>query len=222
MIDPDQTAGQGRTARAEQRRRHLLDVARRLFVQQGFHQTGVAQIAAESEIKVGQIYRDFESKEAIIAAICDLDVATWLEEDVLAAAVQQNDVPAIRAWLARFGQPHDTEEYRLVAEIMAEAGRNERIAASYRTLDKRILNSLSAALVAIAPADTDRAAIEGLAQLILTFGVGMASRQIVHGEAGSRAACRMMNRVLTSEMVTLFKCHVPVDPDGPVCQHEAG
>ncbi|KHL25882.1 hypothetical protein PK98_04655 [Croceibacterium mercuriale] len=211
MIGSDQTAGQGRTARADQRRRHLLEVARRLFVQQGFHQTGVAQIASESEIKVGQIYRDFESKEAIIAAICEMDVAAWLEEDVLTAAVQQNDLPAIRAWLARFSQPEDTEEYRLVAEIMAEAGRNERIAESYRALDNRIMASLSAALEAIAPPDTERAAIDALAQLIMTFGVGMASRKIVLGKDGSQEACRLMDRFLTSEMATLFRCHVPCD-----------
>lgn len=186
-------------------------MARRLFVQQGFHQTGVAQIAAESEIKVGQIYRDFESKEAIIAAICESDVAAWLEEDVLTAAVQQNDVPAIRAWLARFNQAKDSEGHSLLAEILAEAGRNERVAASYRDLDNRILSSLSAALVAIAPADTERSAVEALAELIMTFGVGLASRRIVHGEAGSREASRLMDRFLTSEITTVFRCHVPCD-----------
>lgn len=179
-----------------------------MFVQQGFHQTGVAQIAAESEIKVGQIYRDFESKEAIIAAICEMDVAAWLEEDLLAAAVQQNDLPAIHNWLARFSQSKESEGSQLLAEIMAEAGRNDRIAASYRALDSRIMAGLSAALVAIAPADTERAAIDALAQFIMTFGMGIASRKIVLGEAGSREACRMLDRFLTSEMATLFRCHV--------------
>lgn len=73
------TKSAGRGERADNRRRHLLDVARRLFIDQGFHQTGVAQIAAESGIKVGQIYRDFASKEAIIAAICESNVEAWLE-----------------------------------------------------------------------------------------------------------------------------------------------
>jgi len=209
VTDSEHTAAQGRTARADQRRRHLLGVARRLFVEQGFHQTGVAQIATESGIKVGQIYRDFESKEAIIAAICEMDVAAWLEEDVLAAAVQQNDLPAIRAWLARFSQSEDTEEYRLVAEIMAEAGRNERIAESYRALDNRVVERLSAALIAISPPHTDPAAVDALAQLIMTFGVGMASRRIVHGEASSQEASRLLDRILSSEMATVFRCHVP-------------
>ena len=211
-IASDRTPEQGRTGRADQRRRHLLDVARRLFVQQGFHQTGIAQIAAESGIKVGQIYRDFESKEAIIAAICEMDVAAWLEEDVLAAAVEQNDVPAIRGWLARFNQPDDGDQCRLLAEIMAEGGRNERVAASHRAMDSRVLSGLSAALVAIAPPQSDRAAIEALAQLIMTFGIGMASRRVVLGDVGSRAASRLMERFLTSEMATLFRCHVPCDP----------
>lgn len=186
-------------------------MARRLFIQQGFHQTGVAQIAAESQIKVGQIYRDFESKEAIIAAICERDVAGWLEEDVLAAAVQQNDVPAIRAWLARFNQPDASDGNSLLAEILAEAGRNERIAASFRDVDNRILNSLSAALVAIAPADTELSAIKALAELIMTFGVGLASRRIAHGGADPHGASQLMGRFLTSEIATVFRCHVPCD-----------
>ena len=48
-------------SRADLRRSHLLETARQLFAERGFHQTGMAQIAAASGIKVGQIYRDFES-----------------------------------------------------------------------------------------------------------------------------------------------------------------
>ncbi|WP_347302694.1 TetR/AcrR family transcriptional regulator [Croceibacterium sp. TMG7-5b_MA50] len=200
-----------RAGRAQERRSHLLAVARRLFEQQGFHQTGIAQIATESGIKVGQIYRDFASKEAIIAAICESDVAAWLEEDVLAAAVEQADPQAIWAWLGRFNQSDTSNDYALVAEIIAEAARNERVAEIYRALDDRVLDSLSAALVAIAPPDTDQAAINAFAQFILTFGVGVASRTIVHGEAGAELARAMMDRFLRSEMTTLFKCHRPQD-----------
>ena len=203
----DQTGARGRTARAEERRHHLLEIARRLFIQHGFHGTGIAQIASESGIKVGQIYRDFESKEAIVAAICGLDVAAWLEEDVLSAAVQQGDLLAIRAWLDRFIRPEGSDEYRLVTEIMAEAGRNERIAESYRALDTRVMQRLSDALVAIAPARTERAAIDAIAQFIMTFGTGVASRKIVHGEAGAKQASELMDRFLTVEMETLFRCH---------------
>ena len=56
-----------------------MDVARTLFTEQGFHRTGVAQIAAASGIKVGQIYRDFADKEAIVAAIVESDLAAFLQ-----------------------------------------------------------------------------------------------------------------------------------------------
>lgn len=203
---PDQREGQGPVTRADMRRRHLLDVARRLFVKQGFHQTGVAQIASESGIKVGQIYRDFQSKEEVIAAICEMDVAAWLEEDVLATAVAAQDLPAIRTWLTRFNQPDDTEEYRLVAEIMAEAGRNARIAESYRALDNRVRSSVVAALAAIAPGQTDPEVIEALAELVLTLGVGRASRRIAQCEGGSRAASCIIEQIITGEARSIFDC----------------
>ena len=56
----------------------MLDTARKLFIENGFHGTGVAQIAARSGIKVGQIYRDFSSKEDIIAAIVNSDCRSFL------------------------------------------------------------------------------------------------------------------------------------------------
>ncbi len=71
-----------RATRADDRRRHLIDVARKLFTEHGFHATGVAQIAAASGIRVGQIYRDFSGKEDIVAAIVAEDVAAFLDEDV--------------------------------------------------------------------------------------------------------------------------------------------
>ncbi|WP_051768281.1 TetR/AcrR family transcriptional regulator [Sphingobium sp. DC-2] len=196
------------------RRRHLLDVARRLFISQGFHQTGVAQIATESGIKVGQIYRDFQSKEAIIAAICDMDMAAWLEEDVLAAAVKDGDLPAIRSWLTRFNQPGDMEEYRLLAEIMAEAGRNPSVAESFSATDRRVRNSLSAALVAILPGQTDPAVIESLAELVLTLGIGLASRRIVQGEDRCSLGSRIIERVITGEARSFFDCRESRGLDG--------
>lgn len=59
--------------RAEHRRRLVTDTARKLFMNHGFHATGMAQLAKESGIAVGQIYRDFASKEDIVAAICNAD-----------------------------------------------------------------------------------------------------------------------------------------------------
>lgn len=164
--------------RADTRRAHLLETARTLFIENGFHRTGVAQIASASGIKVGQIYRDFSSKEDVIAAICERDVADWLAEDVLAEAVASGDQAAVRAWLDRFLVSDDSvEECRLMNEIVAEAGRNPRIADLNREIDRRIRARLSAALAALS-GSTDRAEErDRLADFILALGLGIMTRR---------------------------------------------
>lgn len=170
----------GGESRADVRRRHLLDTARNLFMRNGFHQTGVAQIAAASGIGVGQIYRDFDGKERIIAAICEADVAAWLEEDVLCAAVCARDGHAIRAWIRRFAA-HDEplSECRMMAEIVAESARNERIAALHRDIDLRIRTRLTAALTALASGEDRADEIATLVEFILAIGLGVMTRRTI-------------------------------------------
>jgi len=165
-------------SRADLRREHLLEVARALFVEYGFHQTGMAQISAASGIKMGQIYRDFQSKEDIIASICERDVAAWLEEDVLAAAVETGDIPAVRDWLDRFLRGDEpVEECRVMSEIVAESGRSARIAELNRTVDRKVRDSLSAALTAISPGSNQPDARDSLIDFILAIGLGTMMRR---------------------------------------------
>lgn len=165
-------------SRAEIRRAHLLETARQLFIEHGFHRTGVAQIASASGIKVGQIYRDFSSKEDVIAAICERDVADWLAEDVLADAVASGDQAGVREWMNRFLQSDEpVEECRLMNEIVAESGRSPRIAELNRSIDQRIRKRLSAALAALT-GRTDRGdERERLADFILALGLGIMTRR---------------------------------------------
>src|SRR3982751_221809 len=90
------------TGRAAERRQLILDTARNLFVRNGFHGTGVAQIADASGVKVGQIYRDFSSKEDIIAAIALADLSQFLDEPTLNRAIDFDNTDAIRAWILAF------------------------------------------------------------------------------------------------------------------------
>ena len=59
------------TARGEQRRREILEQALALFAEQGYHETGVADIAAELRMSHGTFYRYFESKRAILDDVVD-------------------------------------------------------------------------------------------------------------------------------------------------------
>jgi AcrR family transcriptional regulator len=195
-----------RPVRAQARRQHLLDTARALFTQRGFHQTGVAQIATASGIGVGQIYRDFESKEAIIAAIAEADVTAWLEEDVLCAAVAAHDFAAIRAWVDRFGDCDETrEECQLMTEILAESGRNPRIAEIHRTIDKRIRTSLTAALEALTGKNSRDDKIALLVEFILASGTGVMVRRIINPDGPTEELSRFVGTILDHKLDMLMR-----------------
>ena len=66
------------TSEAE-RRKLILDAARRLLSHYGPHKTTIAEIAREAEIGVGSVYLEFASKEAIIGALSELEHALILE-----------------------------------------------------------------------------------------------------------------------------------------------
>src|SRR3546814_54084 len=112
----------------------------------------MAQIAMSSGIAIGQNYRDFANKEAIIAAICEADLGGWLEEEKLEAAVAAGDRDAILGWIEKIATDTPTrEDRRLMCELLAEVGRNPIIAEINRNVDARLRASLEAALVSLAP-----------------------------------------------------------------------
>lgn len=193
-----------RATKATDRRRHLVDVARKLFTQHGFHSTGVAQIAAASGIRVGQIYRDFSAKEDIVAAIVAVDLADFLDEAGLRSAVATRDGAAVREWIGRFVRVDDPiEECRLMTEIAAEAARNERIAAIQRETDAKINDLLTTALEVLAPGDARAAERDGAVSLILVLGMGLMYRRLVD-PAGQAALARRIGALLERELAALL------------------
>ncbi|HWK36960.1 TetR/AcrR family transcriptional regulator [Sphingomonas sp.] len=167
--------------RTQARRTHLVTTARALFIENGFHRTGMAQIAAASGIKVGQIYRDFRSKDDLIVDICERDLAAWLDEEVLDRAVEAGDMPAVRGWIDRLllsDKPAD--DGQLMLEIMAETGRNDRIAGLNQSCEERIRRNLSTALNAIDPRESRAVEHDTLIDFIMAVGVGMMMRRALN------------------------------------------
>lgn len=167
-----------RGEKATLRRHRLVEAARNLFGEHGFHGTGMAQIAEASGIRVGQIYRDFASKEDIIAAMVALDLSDFLDEAVLMQAIATQNRPGVRRWvldlMIRKQQPDDTT---LLPEILAEASRNPRVAAIMREGDQRIRRHLAAALAMLAP-DAAPARVRCVEELMMTLMMGGCSRRM--------------------------------------------
>src|SRR3546814_3177110 len=158
MVAKNNSVARVRGPRSAARRQHILATTRDLFVKRGFHQTGMAQIASSSGIAVGQIYRDFANKEAIIAAICEADLAEWLEEETLETAVAVGDREGILAWIERMAIDEPSHENRrMLSELLATAGCNPTIAHINRKPDVRLRTSLGAARGYFAPGPSPQA-----------------------------------------------------------------
>lgn len=167
-----------RSGKANARRARIVQAARELFAQHGFHATSMARLSESSGVLVGQIYRDFANKEAIVAALVEHDLDEFLAADELCAARCTSDHGMVRDWIARFIACDDIGDTRLIAEIMAESYRNPRVAAIFDTMDDRLHGQLVRALTIIVPDAADEQRIVRLADAILIMAGGMCQRRI--------------------------------------------
>jgi len=124
-------------SRADLRRAQVLDAAVLCFGRSGFHGASMADIAAEASMSVGQIYRYFANKEAIIGSIVarDMTEAARLMEEMRARggdAVEEL-VEVMRYKMAYLDDP---VRAALSLEILAEAARNPRVAEIVRAADQ--------------------------------------------------------------------------------------
>jgi len=201
-----------RATRAMLRRQRIAETARKLFVTKGFHGTGVAQIAADSDVKVGQLYRDFSSKEDIVAEIVQRHIGAKLDESGLCKASQERNRAAAREWLQRFlyndgpDSNCSQDNCAMFAEISAEASRNERIAAIVRATDAHVRAAISTALEVMAPdpALAERRAL--LAHIIMSIGHGVWYRRIVAPDVSPKLLGDYSLKMIDREIDDLAAC----------------
>lgn len=187
-----------------------MAAAKTLFVENGFHATGIAQIAEASGIKVGQIYRDFSSKEEIVAQIVENGMSDYLNRAALDSAIAAGDTDSVRRWIDRVVfVEHVPEEKRLLPDIMAEAGRNERIARVMQRCESRFRDGLRTALRVFAPDPEHDRAIERVAEAIQTIGFGLTNRQIAHPDLDVRPIADDLIRMVRREIDDLIAHAAP-------------
>lgn len=122
----------------EARRQQIQDAAAACFRRSGFHGASMQEIARTANLSVGQIYRYFENKEAIIQAIVEQDLADKREKFAefyetpgdMANYMVENCAGAIdKFW--------DRERAALMLEVLAEAARNPKVAAILHRRDEQ-------------------------------------------------------------------------------------
>jgi AcrR family transcriptional regulator len=126
-------------SRADLRRAQVLEAAATCFNKQGFHGASMASIAAEAGQSVGQIYRSFDSKEAVIAALVALKTEDWARQiselEACSSDLVEQLVVVARIHADMLGEP---ERAALSLEFLAEAARNPSISNIVREFDLAI------------------------------------------------------------------------------------
>lgn len=118
--------------RHQQRKDEIIAAARRRFRISGFHAASMSQIALEAQLSVGQIYRYFTSKDAIIEEmirrIIDYRIAEMEDK------TETKHLPEVLAWRQTLSPDDDA----LMLEMAAEATRNPQVEAMMIDADARI------------------------------------------------------------------------------------
>jgi len=173
-----------REAATLKRRKHIVQAAALCFIDQGFHQTSVRDIAERAKISLGNLYNHFENKTALIAEIAALEA-----EDLAGVAKQLGDTAPPEKRMARFIKAYfkavsGKENAVLTAEIMAEAMRNPSVAAGYNANRQTLL----AALVPLVESLHPNALPAPRAELILDMIEGAGLRVAFEGRKAKIAA----------------------------------
>lgn len=193
-----------RASRADARRGKIIDTARQLFIDRGFHATGVAQIARESGVAVGQMYRDFSSKDEIVAALVTEDCAAFLRRDALRQAIDTGDLESTTNWLLKQIEPDDDrEENRLFAEVAAEAARNDRVAEIFNTMRMEWRTAVLQALSQISSDPDLEAERSQIADLLLTFTLGLLHHELMVPGLQSGSIVNAMRHMLVDRVNAL-------------------
>ena len=162
------------------RREHILDAAEQCFARAGFHRTTMQDICREAGVSPGALYVYFDSKEALIAGICERDRNAFAER--LAALA---DTPDFLQALRELGEHYFVHQpaYKnlLCIEIGVESTRNPRVGEIHRGVDEFIVSGFERLFQRmrdegrIAP-DLDAAT---LARLVAMLGDGLFWRRAV-------------------------------------------
>ncbi len=181
-----------------ERRKKIVEAAAECFIEQGFHQTSIRDIAKRANASLGNLYNHFESKTDLIAEIATLE-ADDLKSVLEILAKDSDPKEVFEAFLAAyFRYVSRPENAVLAAEITAEALRSPQIAAPFMENQSRIVESLVTVLKAYAhdfPA-TPREMAETILSLIESSATRVAFQPSGHKKRTLAALQSMVARLL--------------------------
>ncbi len=136
----------------------ILRAVKAAFIEKGFDGASMQDLARAAGMSVGNFYRYFPSKDAIVAQMIALDMAE-IEAEFARVLSSASPMATLRALIAhRVNDASDPQEGPLWAEIAAAAMRKPEIAASACAME----NTVSGYLAQVFAAETGLPLAEAL------------------------------------------------------------
>lgn len=120
-----------RQAQAQETRRHILDAARKLFMERGYAGTTAEAIAAEAGVSAQTIYAIFKNKKKVLVNLMNVSPATGLEDHTPMA--ERANIQAVSQERDRHRQlqmfaevvANNLNQVAVIAEVISEAAKAE-------------------------------------------------------------------------------------------------
>lgn len=93
----------------EERKQELIDAAERLFTERGYEDTAVSDIVREINVGQGTFYHYFKSKEDILGAVAERQVAPLAEEISIIAKSDAHPASKLNAMMNSFLKANSSE-----------------------------------------------------------------------------------------------------------------
>ena len=166
------------------RRSEILAAAESCFVKRGFHAASMQDIAAAAGVSMGSLYRYFANKEAIIESFAAMDSGAAVKaiDDWAASSRPAEDFAALVDGLLR--EALMPARAAIVAEIYAEALRNDRLRQLLARHEGIVAKAWTSAILALQRAGQLQPVADParIADWILSLIDGYATRRLLAGK----------------------------------------
>ncbi|BBW93568.1 TetR family transcriptional regulator [Pseudoalteromonas sp. PS1M3] len=170
---------------AKARRDQVLTAAAECFRRKGFHAAGMAEISRTAGMSAGHIYNYFESKEAIIESIIEKDMEEMFSIFEHFEGQPEDTLTVLLNGLNIGVQRHmDTGECAVDLEMLAEAGRNVKVAKLLRDADTQARNRMRQLLISERSVikGIDEVELESRINVIFSVMAGLLLRKVLYPE----------------------------------------
>ncbi|MBA3910226.1 MAG: TetR/AcrR family transcriptional regulator [Rhodobacter sp.] len=184
------------SATAEVRIHEILFSIRQVFAEKGFDGASMQDLARSAGMSVGNFYRYFPSKAAIVQAMVGLDLAE-IEQDFAEILVSSDPMAGLRAKILSRMTEDCMDDGQLWAEITAAAIRKPEIGIAATQMEATIVAHLVAIFARVTGRDQSQAEARyfGHCQMLVMLAKAVAMRTSQCGPASPALAAMVVQTI---------------------------